>query len=856
MLVFGRNPALPNLINAELPALNDSCDSDMYNKHINVLNSARKAFIHAESCKKLQIALRSKIRAYEATYKHGDNVYYKKDNIEKWLGPARVMYQDGKVVFVRHGSAYIRVSTCRIQHCEPKQQNVHNSEPDTNQSLQSTQGENMDVPRDCVVIQEESSPASNQVTDSESITNPQADLVSQVSHASSDVVEEPGNGNLQNIPDGREGEEIHNSTGQNLEFLSVHEARKLKKNDMITYRDGENDPWKSVKLLQRVGKKNGPNQYYFNVESDSCRNGVYVDRIQILRDSVNNAQFEIPVEANVNNHVSSEERDSALLSRNSDNVNNSEIPESIQENDSACAEDIIVNSDGDIKLENVNCVYASATETVFKKKCQSEKVKRAKMNELEKLYNYDTYDIVPDEGQDRLSMGWVITEKSNDEYKARLVVRGFEELSTVQSDSPTISRTVIRIFFTICASFHWKVEIMDIQSAFLQGKTINRDVYVDPPKEFNQKGMIWKLRKCLYGLSDASRSFYLSVKETLQNLGCETTNLDHAIFFFKVDGVLQGAVLAHVDDFIFGGSSVFQDRVMRPVKEKYIASQMCRDVYTYTGWEIEQLLYEICLRQTKYTESLKQIDKIPLTGVRVRDLSEDEKTVYRSIVGKLNWLVQGTRPDLSFALIDLSTKFKNATTEHLKEAYRAIKKVFSEEVQILYPDVGDIKAWTIYMYCDASFANLQGDSSCSGYIVFIGSEDGSKACPIVWHSGKVKRVVSSTIAAETLSLNEGIEQALYVREIVKVLTGFVLEIKAYCDNRSIIDSLQSTKLVSDKNLRIDISKLKDYMSLENVTLKWVPGAYQLADCLTKSRAPSGNLMEVLKCGNISKYIDC
>ena len=32
-----------------------------------------------------------------------------------------------------------------------------------------------------------------------------------------------------------------------------------------------------------------------------------------------------------------------------------------------------------------------------------------------------------------------------------------------------------------------------------------------------------------------------------------------------------------------------------------------------------------------------------------------------SVVGQLNWAVQGTHPDLAFELIDLSIKFKNAS---------------------------------------------------------------------------------------------------------------------------------------------------------------------------------------------------
>ena len=40
----------------------------------------------------------------------------------------------------------------------------------------------------------------------------------------------------------------------------------------------------------------------------------------------------------------------------------------------------------------------------------------------------------------------------------------------------------------------WLLETTDIKSAFLQGDTINREVYVKPPREAKlEKGFLWKL---------------------------------------------------------------------------------------------------------------------------------------------------------------------------------------------------------------------------------------------------------------------------------------------------------------------------------------------------------------------------
>ena len=62
------------------------------------------------------------------------------------------------------------------------------------------------------------------------------------------------------------------------------------------------------------------------------------------------------------------------------------------------------------------------------------------------------YDEVPDDGQFRVSTTWVLTKKMNEGalgVKARLVARGFEETSSVKSDSPTCTQDAFKIFLAI-----------------------------------------------------------------------------------------------------------------------------------------------------------------------------------------------------------------------------------------------------------------------------------------------------------------------------------------------------------------------------------------------------------------------
>ena len=52
----------------------------------------------------------------------------------------------------------------------------------------------------------------------------------------------------------------------------------------------------------------------------------------------------------------------------------------------------------------------------------------------------------------------------------------------------------------------------------MQGKSIERDVFIKPPKEANTN-KLWKLNTTVYGLCDAPREWYLIVKKELLATG-------------------------------------------------------------------------------------------------------------------------------------------------------------------------------------------------------------------------------------------------------------------------------------------------------------------------------------------------
>ena len=131
--------------------------------------------------------------------------------------------------------------------------------------------------------------------------------------------------------------------------------------------------------------------------------------------------------------------------------------------------------------------------------------------------------------------------------------------------------------------------------------------------------------------------------------------------------------------------------------------------------------------------------------------------------------------------------------------------------------------------------------------MFIQGLNGSQAL-LAWQSRKLKRVVKSTLAAETLALMEGVECAFLCKTTAKELLGIDddLPIRAYTDSQSLVDSVHSSKTLEDNRLKIDICVLRDYLRLgELEKIEWVDTKEQLADSLTKSGASAQNLLDAL-----------
>ena len=475
--------------------------------------------------------------------------------------------------------------------------------------------------------------------------------------------------------------------------------------------------------------------------------------------------------------------------------------------------------------------------------------------EMNKWREYDVYEEVEDVGQHAISTRWVFTSKDGI-TKARLVARGFEDSETnLRTDSPTCSKMNLRIIMAIAASKKWKINSLDIQAAYLQGKIVERDIFLKPPVEANTN-CLWKLKKCVYGLNEAARMWYLRLSTELINLGMKKSKYDEAIFYWHRHGKLQGVLSAHVDDFFWAGTKMFKEEILEKLTKTFKISSESQDSFKYLGIQVKQDGNKIILNQEAYAKDLKPIVKEDNPDP-TREVTKAERLALRQTTGQLMWLANQSRPDVAFDACYLSNSIAKAKVAEITRANKAIRKVQMENNNLLFNQVENIESSTLKVFADASFKSLPGGASQGGFIILLADKQGN-VCPLQWKSKKIKRVVKSTLAAECLALQEASETAFYLKTILAEILGVGVEqikIECYTDNKSLKESLHSTRTLEEKRLILDEAILKDMIQKGEIhKVHWIESQLQIADPLTKGTASSQRMLEVLGQGSLKTLL--
>ena len=211
----------------------------------------------------------------------------------------------------------------------------------------------------------------------------------------------------------------------------------------------------------------------------------------------------------------------------------------------------------------------------------------------------------------------------------------------------------------------------------------------------------------------------------------------------------------------------------------------------------------------------------------------DESLPYRELIGSLSYIMNGTRPDISFSVNYLSRFQKNFGKTHFQHAKRVLKYLKDTASAKLVYGEAEARNSTIELYCDADFGSDNADrKSTSGILVTLFGDS------IYWNTKKQPIVALSSAESEYISLSDGVREILGFKNLLKDMGVNTLESEPVCvyeDNQSTIAMIKNPSMTKrSKHIDLRYHFVKDVWDKNSIDIKYIPSNEQKADILTKS----------------------
>lgn len=498
----------------------------------------------------------------------------------------------------------------------------------------------------------------------------------------------------------------------------------------------------------------------------------------------------------------------------------------------------------------ININFSKVVPNSYREAVESnEKVEwlKAMQNEYDCLMKNDTWNLidiknVPSD-EKIIQVKWVFKIKSDNSFKARLVVLGYQQPPTLEEEvySPVAKMSTLKILLSVSCSRGYYIEQMDVQTAFLNGK-VNTNIYIYQPEGFIMgKNKVCKLNRALYGLRESPRTWYNCFHEHMLSLEFAVSKIDSCLYFKqKEDWTIY--LILYVDDLLICCSDVEKlNEIKKLLKNRFEMKDLGK-VQNYLGIDIEYDQTNKCmsLSQSKYIESLAEKydlieSKSYQTPIEINlklEPSEvcDVNIQYRNLIGALLYISQGTRIDTSYATNYLSV-FQNCYSDvHYKYAKRVLKYLYgTKELKLKF--MSNHESETMDCFVDADWAGDVIDrKSRSGIIIRVFGN------PVLWISRKQKIVTRSTCHSEYVALADAVTEVLSIKEILKDLNVAInFPVQIFEDNSSArFLAVNGNFSKNSKHIDVSLYFVHDYVTKNVIDVKKISSEDQLADILTKA----------------------
>ena len=425
--------------------------------------------------------------------------------------------------------------------------------------------------------------------------------------------------------------------------------------------------------------------------------------------------------------------------------------------------------------------------------------------------------------------------------------------------APVVRHKTLRSLIAVATRKGLHLHNMDVDTAFLYGEMGENEpaIYVKipdgypVPEEFAKSGKAFcgRLRKALYGLKQAPRLWNKNIDSYLRSLGFVPSKADPCLYTrIETDGS-SSYIALFVDDLVIATKSITE---MLNIKKELASRYNMKDL-----GELQEILGmkvirnwtagTITLSQEKY--ALDILHKFGMDQARpastpmapgvalskqqapstAEEIAHAKEFPYREIIGSLMYLMTSTRPDIAYAVGQLS-RFNDchgpahhAAAKHL---LRYLRGTFNKGITY-----GQFNTEPIG-FSDSSWASDKDSArSVSAYVFF------SAGGPVAWRSKTQTTVALSTAQAEYQALAAATQEAIHQRLLsceLDPLLDFKRPVIIFEDNTACIAMSENpVNHEKTKHIFLKYHFIRECVENKNIQVHYLSTDLMIADLLTK-----------------------
>ena len=433
--------------------------------------------------------------------------------------------------------------------------------------------------------------------------------------------------------------------------------------------------------------------------------------------------------------------------------------------------------------------------------------------------------------------------------------------------APTLRPTSLRVLVATTANPTVTAHTMDVEAAYLHvdldgvgndGRPL--ELYVRLPSELlnsGEEGMVGLVVKAMYGVKEAGNLWNADYTGKVKSAGFVQSEYDPCVF---IKGDDQGvvAVGVHVDDsFVSNGNHKIFEQLLATLRESYTINVKDGLHHRFLGIDIEVNVQErwASMSQKGYAETI--VREFGMEGARLRStpwpeglllnkegvpgapeepLGAEEAARYRAAVASILFLYTQTRPELGYAMSQLTRWSSSPRPSHVT-GLKGVLAFIAGTTDMLWRSRsggdGAAAATTVQVWSDSDFATcIETRKSIGGH---AGQLQGGLMAFVSWSAKQQSTVALSTLDAEYIQQSEGAREAFWLRGFLGELSMLQEEPTPLRVDNAGAMALAQRKAFYDRSKHLDVKchYTREMVATGVVELLRVDSADNVADVFTK-----------------------